>query len=235
MSYLGNAKIGKMFLGSTEIGKAYLGNNLVFDKGGEPAPGQTIKTNYLIYGSPTIDGNSYIPNLSSKGFIYTDEPFAPAAGSSWIIQTRLKLNSSNAWRDIWATVDSTGAFVRKFTTQFNTYDSNKRYVFYLSSNGTGWNVLNAKCPGQMQPNVWYKFQLVCTYTGAGYQFKQGYPDRDSWTSVSNVSSYVPINCHVAFGGGAGGTCIDAEFDLSETKIFIDGSLWWEAITDLTSN
>lgn len=39
MSYVGTNKIGKMYLGGTEIAKAYLGSNLVFQKGGGPAPG----------------------------------------------------------------------------------------------------------------------------------------------------------------------------------------------------
>ena len=38
MSYIGNAKVGKMFLGNTEIVKAYLGSNLVYDSDAGPQP-----------------------------------------------------------------------------------------------------------------------------------------------------------------------------------------------------
>lgn len=227
MIYLGATKIGRMFLGSTEIAKAYLGSTLVFQKGVQPQP--VITPHYLVYGSPTINGASYIPDKSAKGIIYTDQPFNPGT-SAWIIQTRLRINTATAYRDIIASVDVNGAAQYSIVCQTNTNNDNKGYGLYLSRNGSSWNLTSNSPTGAMGIGTWYKFQIVCTRSSSRYVYKMGFPDLDSWTS-SITKSYAPIfGKYISFGGGFNGLGIDAEFDLSETKIWIGGSLWWEAIT-----
>lgn len=222
----GANNIGKIFLGSNEIGKAFLGSNLVFKKdGGQPQP----TVNYLISGAPTINGTIMTP-ASQRGFIYTNKPFNPGEGVSWIIQTKLKFNSFAAWRDVWSTVNSSGESTRSIVTQ--VINNRRNYELYMSNNGSSWNIASNKCPGIFPVvGTWIVFQLVCTYSNGQYTFKQGYPEVPSWTNTLTTSAHPTYGYNIAFGGGFGNNGVDADFDLSETKIFIDGSLWWEAITN----
>lgn len=198
--------------------------------GGSPGPGPqppTPTTNYLIYGSPTINGNEYVPDKSASGFIYTNKLFNPGA-SEWIIQTRIKINTAVAWKDIISSINAqNGAMLYSVVCQTNTDSSNMGYGLYLSSNGTSWNVKSNLPKGVMSVNTWKVFQIVCTRSGNSYLYKMGYPEESSWTSATSTTTQPSINNYIAFGRNM----IDADFDLSYTKIWIDGNLWWEAITE----
>lgn len=230
MSYFGVNGIGKLFLGSTEISKTYLGTRLVYQSGGvtpPPTPQPTI--NYLVYGNPTINGTSYIPDTSAKGFIYTNAPFNPGT-SAWTIQTRIRINSAIAWRDLIASVDANGASQYSIVVQTNTNSSNQGYGLYLSRNGTSWNLRSNSPTGAMGTGTWYTFQIVCTKSGSRYVYKMGFPELDSWTSTY-TSAYAPVfGKYISFAGGFDTVSPDCEVDLSETKIWIGSTLWWEAIT-----
>lgn len=209
---------------------ALLRRRMMMMAGASPGPGPeppTPTTNYLIYGSPAINGNEYVPDKSALGFIYTNKLFNPGA-SEWIIQTRIKINTAVAWKDIISSVNAqNGAMLYAVVCQTNTDSSNQGYGLYLSSNGTSWNVTSNSPKGAMGTGVWRTFQIVCTRSGNKYIYKMGYPEQSSWTSTISKTTQPAINNYIAFGRNM----IDADFDLSYTKIWIDGSLWWEAITE----
>lgn len=207
---------------------ALLRRRMMMMAGGGPTPGPTI--NYLVYGSPTINGTSYIPDTSAKGFIYTNEPFNPGT-SAWTIQTRIKINTAIAYRDLIASVDADGASQYSIVCQTNTNSSNTGYGLYMSSNGTSWNLTNNTPKGVMGLNTWRVFQIVCTRSGNNYVYKMGYPENSSWTSTTSKTSHPLFGKHISFGGGYTGKGLDCEIDLSYTKIWVGGSLWWEAITE----
>lgn len=186
-------------------------------------------SNYLIVGSPTINGNIMIPDTSARGFIYTNKAFDPGT-KGWVIQTKMKLKTAIAWRDIIASVDSDGASKYSIVVEFNTGNNNQRYTMYLSGNGTSWNIANNSTPGTFPLNEWMVFQFVCTRSGSNYVYKMGFPETPSWTSNLSKTSHPLYGRHIAFGGGFAGTSPDCEIDLSETKIWIDGDLWWEAVS-----
>lgn len=188
-----------------------------------------ITPHYLVYGSPTINGTSYSPDMTARGFICTDEPFDPGT-SGWVIQTRLKINTAVAWKDIISSVDANGASARSITCQTNTNSSNKGYGLYLSSNGTSWNVTSNQPTGTFPTGTWYTFQIVCTRSGSNYYYKMGYPDTGSWTGQTQRTAAPVFGRYISFGAGYANLGIDAEYDLSYTKIWINGNLWWEAIT-----
>ena len=230
MSYIGTTQLGKMFFGTTEISKAYLGNNLVYQSGSSPTPpAPTI--NYLTFGSPTIvDGIfSTSSSASEKAFVYTNEVFNPGAGHSWIIQTRVKINTAVAWKDIISTIkQSDGEMEYSIVSETRSDNSNQQYALYLSSNGSSWNLANSECKGSMYTGMWRNFQIVCTYSNGNYVYRQGYPELGSWTSAITKTSPPLYGKYIGFGTSLN---MDADFDLSATKIFVDGELWWEAITE----
>lgn len=227
MIYLGDDKIGRLYLGDTEIGKAYLGSDLVFQKGGGPTPAPV--THYKICGSPTIADGIMTPDTADRGFIYTDQPFDPGT-NGWIIQTKIKINTSTAYKDIISSVNSNGDRQYSVGAQFGTQDNNARYGLYLSSNGTSWNIANFSPHGTMTAGTWRVFQIVCTRSGSNYLYKMGYPELSSWSENLTKNTHPLWGKYISFGGGFANTSIDCEIDLSETKIWIGGNLWWEAIT-----
>lgn len=207
-----------------------LRRNILIGQGGGPGPGPgpVIQRNYLISGSPTISGNSYIP-VDTDGFIYTNIPFSPADSDSWTIQTKVKINTASAWKDIVSSVNVSGEKVQAMSVQTTTGDSNRQVKLYMSNNGTSWNVASAVCAKTIPIGSWYVFQIVCTRSGNNYVYKMGFPDASSWSSTSSKTTHPTYGNYISFGGGWGHVP-DAEFDLSETKIFVNGSVVWEAIT-----
>ena len=87
--------------------------------------------------------------------------------------------------------------------------------------------MNNDCKGVMYTGTFRTFQIVCTYSNGSYVFKQGYPENSSWTSSITKTSPPLYGKYIGFGASSS---MDADFDLTETKIWVDGSLWWEAIT-----
>lgn len=229
MSYIGTTQLGKMFFGTTEISKAYLGNNLVYQSGSSPTP-PAPTTNYLTFGNPIIVDGIFSTNTSGRDFIYTNELFNPGAGHSWILQTRIKFNTALAWKNIISTINtSDGGMKYSIVSQTKSSNSNKDYSLYLSSNGSSWNILNSGCSGAMNTDTWYLFQIVCTYNNGTYTYRQGFPEKGVWTSTATSSTPPKYDEYIGFGASSS---MNADFDLSFTKIFVDGTLWWEAVTDL---
>jgi len=186
--------------------------------------------NFLVYGTPTISNGIMIPDQNNIGFIYCNKSFNPQEQEEWIIQTKIRMLSNVAYRDVISSVNAAGASIRSIELQQTT---GRNASVFLSNNGTSWNISNSNPTASLPQvnNSWYKFQLVCSYVSGSspYRFKFGYPDSGSWSSTKAFASHPTYGVYISFGGGLT-RGINAEFDLSETKIFIGGQLWWEAIT-----
>lgn len=188
-------------------------------------PGPTPTPNYSVYGNPTIENNIFSASLDNTGCIYTPQSFNPPSQTSWTIQTKIKVNSAVAWKNIWGGFNpETGG--RNYSILTQSYNTSGGVQLFLSANGTSWNVTSNGCRFQIPTGNWYVFQLVCEYDNGSYKFKQGLPELESWSAVLSKTTPPIYNYPFAFGLVG----IDADLDLTETKIWIGGSLWWEAIT-----
>ena len=185
--------------------------------------------NYLVYGSPTISGNTYTPDLNAKGFIYTNQPFNPGE-SEWIIQTKIKINNGVAWRDIIASVDISGN--RQYSIVVQTSNTSGGYGLYMSSNGTSWNIASNNPSGTISLATWRVFQIVCTRSGSNYVYKMGFPELGTWTANRILAAHPIFGKYISFGGGFSSVGLDCDIDLTETKIWVGGNLWWEAIPSI---
>lgn len=206
---------------------ALLRRRLMMQAGGGPTP-PTPTINYLVAGSPSISGDIMVPDTTARGFVYTNKPFNPDT-SEWIIQTRVKINTSAAYKDIIASVDAEGNMEYSIVVQFDTGNSNKNYGLFLSTNGTSWDLTSATPNGTMSPDTWRTFQVMCTRSGSNYIYKMGFPELDSWTSTVTKTTHPVFGKYIAFGGGFANTSADCEIDLSYTKIWVGGELWWSAL------
>lgn len=231
----GANNIGKIFLGSNEIGKAFLGSNLVFQKdGGQPQP----TVNYLISGAPTINGTIMtMPAIDgSRDFIYTPERFAPGS-SDWSIETAVRYHSfamNNT--DLFATVTDDGARNYSITLQNDTNHTSAKDSYrshlYLSSNGTSWNKMSGtKYVTASLLETWYGMRVTKIGNAFRVQIRNISSGGNWGDNGSQTITGITFNSRVAFGGGFANRSLNADFDLAYTKIYIDGSLWWEAITN----
>lgn len=204
-----------------------LRRRFMISAGGVTPP--TPSVNYLVFGNPSIQGNILHPDLNSRNFIYTDEPFDPGT-QEWIIQTKIKINTAIANKVFIASVDGDGVFQYSIFVMTDSGSGNTSFKLYLSSNGTSWNLLNGGCQGSMGAGTYRVFQIVCTRSGSNYIYKMGFPEIPAWTQTVSKTTHPLFGKRISFGGGANSYGLDADFDLSETKIWINGSLWWEAIS-----
>ena len=192
------------------------------------ASGGSLLHNFYVHGNPTINGNIYKPDNTSNGFIYVNKPFNPSTiDSSWIIQVKIKVLNPVAWSDIIASTDVNGNPEYMLRTQFNDQNGACQFDFDYSSNGEWWNYsdISAKT---LTANQWTTIQLKGNYNNRGiFYFTQGFPPSD-WSAGTTATSGPLYGKYISFGGGSG-TCADCEIDLSETKIWINDVLWWEAI------
>ena len=224
----GANNIGKIFLGSNEIGKAFLGSNLVFQKDGGGQPQPTV--NYLISGSPTIaNGIMSLTGQAARNFIYTNESFAPGS-ADFTIQTSVRYNSFISYRDVLASVNADGSRLYSIALQGIVSSGSFSNRLYLSSNGTSWNKMNgALRVGTGVTGEWrdIKVERASNVFRVYIRARGGEWAYNGQSTVTGIT----FNSPIAFGGGFANGEIDGDIDLAETKIYIGGSLWWEAITN----
>lgn len=190
----------------------------------EPAPA----ANYRISGSPTIaNGIMSLTGQSARNFIYTNESFAPGS-ADFTIQTSVRYNSFISYCDVFASVNDDGSRLYSIVLQGVVSSGSLSNRLYLSSNGTSWNKMN----GTRRANTsvtgeWrdFKVERVNNVYRVYIRARGG-----EWTySSQSTVTGITFNSPIAFGGGFANGEIDGDIDLAETKIYIDGSLWWSAI------
>ena len=192
------------------------------------ASGGSSLYNFYVHGNPTINGNIYKPDNTSNGFIYVNKPFNPGTSNySWVIQVKIKVLNPVAWSDIVASTDVSGNPAYMIRTQFNDQDSACQFDFDYSTDDVSWNH-SSSSPMTLTANQWTTIQLKGNNSGGTtFNFTQGFPP-NNWSGGLSASSTPSYGKYISFGGGSG-TCADCEIDLSETKIWINDVLWWEAI------
>ena len=192
------------------------------------ASGGSSLYNFYVHGNPTINGNIYKPDNTSNGFIYVNKPFNPGTSNySWVIQVKIKVLNPVAWSDIVASTDVSGNPAYMLRTQFNDQDSACQFDFDFSSDDVSWNHSDT-CSMTLTANQWTTIQLRCgNGSGTRFDFTQGFPP-NNWSGGISGTTAPSYGKYISFGGGSG-TCADCEIDLSETKIWINDVLWWEAI------
>lgn len=192
---------------------------------GTPVPG----VNYLISGSPTIVGNIMtLDGSATRTFIYTKERFTPGS-SDWSIETKIRLHSPHTnYCDVIAAVTDNGERKYQITVEGSKSGSGLQFNTYASSNGTSWNLINAKASFAIGVTDVWRYVKLEKASGklAAYQKSEG----GSWATLGTSNyTYTGVDAKIAFGGGFANNCMNADIDLSETKIYIAGQLWWSAI------
>ena len=189
---------------------------------------------YSVSGSPVISGGIlYLPGSEQRVFIYTPQRFAPGS-ADWSIETKIRLHAFTPnYSDVLSSVGDSGERNWVFCVQgeVSTWQGSQNKAFHLfaSTDNRSWNLINnGDAFGIGVLEVWRYVKLE-KKSGklAGYQ---KYDGTDNWiTNGVYDYNYTGINTKVAFGGGFANRNTNCDIDLSETKIYIGGELWWRAI------
>ena len=187
---------------------------------------------YVKVGNPTITDNILTPSYGN--FIRTNIPFSPN-GQPWEIRTKLRvLTLPTNWRSVIGSVDSDGVYAKICQIQIN---SNKQLTMYGSSDGVNWDALSNFYTDNNALNetgIWYYIKFE--FTGTAYKitlYKDGWDGTVYKTKSTNSSTSIMDGQYYGFGLSRDSSIVymDAEYDLSETKIYINGNLAWSAIAE----
>lgn len=215
---------GELTEGTSTITVSYDGKTTTFSV--------TVSSpNFTAVGNPSISGTVLSP--SDGNFVKTPSNFSPG-NSSWRAVAKVKLNSALstspiAYADIFGGVDSSNASIRTMMLEFNGDVAEGCYAGFIASSLSSWNIagngsiwgLDLKVPNWQ----WYelKFDGTQTYSIGVSSDGETYTTVKSVTSTNKVLGGYPVG----FGLERNGV-LNGDIDLAECKIYIDGSVWWEA-------
>lgn len=212
---------GTLTEGTSTIAVAYGGKTTTFTV---IVTANTVITGYTSVGTPNISGNEFTP--SADGYIKTAEVFSPG-DSSWAVRFKLDTvpEATNVYSNIFRVVDNNNNGQKAVFIQ-DAAGTNK---LYMSSNNSSYDVSNAEeitIPTNATIFIEVAFDGINSYT------VKTSDDGEQWTIIKTITSSNKVysGYAIAFGGPnpSGTIPYDGKFYLDTIKIYIDGSLWWQA-------
>lgn len=180
--------------------------------------------NFDRIGNPSIVGGILTP--TENNFIKTPQAFNPGS-DPWTIIVKYRYSTAVNNAGVIGTIDSNNLSSYGVLLSMRT---NKSPSAFLSNNGTSWDISNNL--GQTYAlatvtDTWYwqktefdgsKYAVYTSEDGETYTMRGG-----------ALSSASPIHAGDKIGIGLKHTNVMiGDIDLNETKIYINGVLWWEA-------
>lgn len=173
--------------------------------------------NYTEIGSPTVlDGVASGFSTSN----YLKLPTFSPGNKSWEMVYKFTTGSSVSSQYGIVTNLGTGDSVAPLYI-----GSSSSLNFFLSSNGTSWNITNSKPILTVQANTTYKIKLE--FTGSAYNAYSF--ENNQWVLKNTVISSIPIygGISLVFGNNrASGYSFNGSIDLNETYIKINNTVWF---------
>ena len=103
-------------------------------------------------------------------------------------------------------------------------------MFYISGNGTTWDIASSKGFTNLSANTDYLVQI--RFTGSKYQIHISTDGGTIWTDWSEVTSSTSIfgSGYISFGCASGSVpALSGDFDLSKIKVVVDDKVWWQPV------
>ena len=180
---------------------------------------------YDSVGTPTISNNVLTP--STNGYIKTPQVFAPG-NASWAIQTKFVVSATNAYQNLLRSVDANNASKKAVLVQRSNSGTGK-FTIIASSNDSSSDIFNSTSVTLVVGNTVY-FEI-------GYDGNQTYSlksssDGNEWNTINTITSSKKVfsGDYIAFGGPNDSLApYGGNIYLEDTKIFIDGEIWWKDV------
>ena len=193
------------------------------------------KRNVTVVGSPTIS-NGAVSGFSSANYLKIDKTFSPGS-SSWEIS--FQFATSGTFNDNKVIFDaSSGSYsvVRAITIYITP--SMKMAVGLSGTAGSSWTIKNETDVSNFTfaPNKVYVYKL--SFNGSIYKGEVYDGESGTWTTDFTVasSSTVYSSSSLIIGqwiGFSASTGFASLIDISRSYIKINGSVWWQGVTEST--
>lgn len=201
---------------------------------------QKIPVNFKISGELAVSDENVASNFTNSNFIILQDIFNPGS-NPWEMVFKVKTGSSlptTPGRWFVGSGDIAGGssgYTGSGDYQgvaFGLGDNSSTITFYLSSNGSSWNIASyATGTTTLQTNSWYYFKLE--FTGTAYNSYIS-TDGENWSIEKTITSSTPIFVSaypLCIGGNfyspANPASWTGSIDLSESYIKINNQMWWQ--------
>ena len=176
------------------------------------AQGESYLTGYSIVGNPTITNNVMTPNAT--GWITTPAAFLPG-DKPWEIIFKIKKTSNSSYQNL---LTATGLLLQQVSGQNNA-------EWYVTASSLG-DIAHLSRNFPVNQNLWCKM----SFNGSVYSIGTS-SDGISYSNVTKSSALaIKQSSAVIFGAKSSNTsAVQAEYDLTQMQITIDGKLWWKAV------
>lgn len=182
---------------------------------------------YDVIGNPTISGNVLTP--VNGGYIRSKREFSSA--DTWKIQFNVKTTNGTTGQNVFMMTDENGDRIRGVQCQwFYNSTNGLKLNFYLSSDGTNWDIASSWGFPNLSANTDYLVQI--RFTGTKYQTKISTDGGTVWSSWNDVASTASIygSGYLSFGCASGSTpALSGTIDLSKIKVWVNDSIWWQPV------
>lgn len=214
---------GELTEGTSTITVSYSGKAATFNV--------TVTANpvygFIETGSPDIRGNILYPE-SGTGSIRSRREFSPSG--PWKLRIKVNPTTFNANSNIFMIADASGERVRSFQMQAIYSSSNGlQLLFYLSSNGTSWNIKSGTGFTKVDGERIVEFE----FTGSQYRYRFSENNGSTWsvwTVGVETTAKIFGSGYFTLGTESGVTPpFKGSIDLADLEVWQDGVLWWKAV------
>lgn len=213
---------GTLTEGTSTITVSYGGKTATFDV---VVSALQVIVGYDSVGSPTITDNVFTP--STSGYIETPDVFAPG-DSAWAIRTKVVASQTEAnYQNLLRSVNTNNEGQKGIVVQ-RAQQGGGAHTFFASSDNSNYDISSAQ--------VFYLYGTVfleIAFDGVQTYTVKSSVDGESWNTLKTITSTKKVfgGFAIAFGGPNPSTVAPygGNIYLDETKIYIDGQLWWKAV------
>lgn len=173
-----------------------------------------------VVGSPTVS-NGVVSGFSSANYLTLPEAFSPGS-NTWEYVQRIKFSNISAQEHFIGCRNHNFPLVKLY---------NSKFMMYVSSNGSSWNVASEKV-GTFVPTANTYYWIKLRFTGSAYILSYS-------TNGSTFTDDITVSSTATIKGGSniviGNSWTDRPLttgtvDLTQSYIKINNKLWWQGGT-----
>lgn len=189
----------------------------------------TVTKNFTNIGNGSLDGN-YNYTGASNSYLLLPNVIQLSTANSWEFQTTYKYNGGGSRPTIIGYYNNVDC-----KTPAIFYDGNAGIRLLASINGSSWDILT----GGFTPVTNTTYNIKAGFTGSEYYLEYKTENETSWTRLS-VQNSTKCYCSEKFilmnlGWNYSNYYSAGTMDLKTTKIIVNGSVVWEAVTTTSSS
>lgn len=175
--------------------------------------------NFTVFGN-IIENEKVFNGFNQNDYFKINDEFNPG-NDSWEIILKITTGSSFKSSEYWFGCENgdNGLLLVIVSNQLG---------WYLSSNGSSWNIANGDRSYTLSTNTTYLVRA--SYDLSTYKLEVSADDGQTWSTSSTINSTARISPCYLFGGTSwdkSSCAFQGSIDLNASYIKIDNKMWWE--------